>query len=328
MRAHLAGDLPDALQQPWVVQPGFPRGDAVARELSGLADEARGVGEGADRDGTVVGRDPAERVTRDERGPRAESCGPNGRDHARGSGTDHEDVQVLDVRRTHPAEDRGRTRRRHPLFGVTQVRHPAERMGPCARSRQCQGGGEASGSRTSPSQPSRMARVLVRGRLIGVCGTDREIVDGRLRRTTARRAQAHHRPRGSRRGARGTTRLGLRARRPRGEHRPPPRSGSVPGVRRGRVGHVPQRRLRRTRDRPAPWVRQRAVARRTRVRVGHPARARRAGRAARAGVGVGQGVGPGRQDLRAGVLPPRPGAGHRRGADRAVGVPVGRPAWL
>ena len=151
-----------------------------------------------------------------------------------------------------------------------------------------------------PEPPKRDGALLVRGRLIGVCGTDREIAEGVYGEPPPGETRADHRARGSRRGARGAGRLGLRARRSGRRDRPPPGSGSVPGVRRGRVGHVPQRPVRRARDRPAPRVRQRAVARRTGLRAPDPARARRPGRAARAGVGAGQGVGPGRPDLRSG----------------------------
>ena len=59
-----------------------------------------------------------------------------------------------------------------------------------------------------------------------------------------------------------------------------------------------------------------------------PHGAGRAGRAARADVGAGEGVGPGRPDLTARVLSPRPGAGHRRRPDRAAGVPVGGAAGV
>ena len=118
VRAHLAGDLPDALQQPWVVQPGFPRGDAVARELSGLADEARGVGEGADRHGPVVGRDPAERVARDRarsarrvaRPERAATTPAGPAPTTRTSRCSTSDDVM-------PADDRGRTADGIPSFG-------------------------------------------------------------------------------------------------------------------------------------------------------------------------------------------------------------------
>ena len=70
------------------------------------------------------------------------------------------------------------------------------------------------------------------------------------------------RPRVARPRARGAGRHWLRRGRPRGRHRPPARSGAVRALRRGRVGHVPQRRVHRARHQGARRLRLRALARR------------------------------------------------------------------
>ena len=48
LRADVTGDLADAIEQPRVVERGFAGGDAVARELPGFPDQARGVRQRAD----------------------------------------------------------------------------------------------------------------------------------------------------------------------------------------------------------------------------------------------------------------------------------------
>ena len=71
----LAGDLADAIEQPRIVERGFTGGDAVARELPGLPDQPRRMGQRTDRDGSVGRGHAAERIPRDERGPGSESRG-------------------------------------------------------------------------------------------------------------------------------------------------------------------------------------------------------------------------------------------------------------
>ena len=78
--------------------------------------------------------------------------------------------------------------------------------------------------------------VLVRGRLIGVCGTDREIVEGAYGEPPPGERKLIIGHEGLGEVLEAPARLGLRARRPRGQHRPPPRSGPVPGVRRRASG--------------------------------------------------------------------------------------------
>ena len=75
MRADLAGDLADAIEQPRIVDHGFAGGDAVARELGGFADQPRGVRQRADGHRSVVGGHAPELVACDERGPGSESGG-------------------------------------------------------------------------------------------------------------------------------------------------------------------------------------------------------------------------------------------------------------
>ena len=119
--------------------------------------------------------------------------------------------------------------------------------------------------------------ILVDGVALGICGTDAEIVRGRLRRGAARQRAADPRPRVARPRARGAGGQRLRARRPRGRHRPPPGPGPVPVVRRRGVGLLPQRRVHRARDQGAPRLRLRALADRAGLRgearsVARPAR--------------------------------------------------------
>ena len=96
--AHVAGDLPDAIEQPPIVERGFAGGDAVARELGGFADQAGGVRERADGHRSVVGGHSPELVAGDERGPGSESGRAKRRDHAGGSGADHHDIEARGAR--------------------------------------------------------------------------------------------------------------------------------------------------------------------------------------------------------------------------------------
>ena len=118
-----------------------------------------------------------------------------------------------------------------------------------------------------------------------------------------------------------------RARRSRRRHRPPARSAAVPGLRRRRMGHVPQRRLHRTRHQGAARLRRRAFSHRAGIRgqdrsgPGYP------GRAAGACQHPGQGVGSHRahRPARPRMAAAEP-AGHRRGPDRPARRPDGTTA--
>jgi hypothetical protein len=70
--------------------------------------------------------------------------------------------------------------------------------------------------------------LLVRGMAVGICGTDREIAEGVYDTPPSGEAQAGHRPRESRRGARGVGGIRLRARRSSRRNRAPARSGALP----------------------------------------------------------------------------------------------------
>ena len=93
---------------------------------------------------------------------------------------------------------------------------------------------------------------------------------------------------------------GLQEGRPGGRHRPPPRPGSLPELRGGRVGHVPQRPVHRARHQADRRLHVRALADRARVRhqgrpvAGHPRRAARADDRRRQGLGAGRGGRPAR----------------------------------
>ena len=99
-----------------------------------------------------------------------------------------------------------------------------------------------------PEPPRSDGAVLVRTLALGVCGTDREIVSGPYGWA----------PPGEKRLVIGHESLGEVCRRRRADsgfqpgdlrcrHRAPARSGAVPGLRRRRMGYVPQRPLHRAR---------------------------------------------------------------------------------
>ena len=79
-------------------------------------------------------------------------------------------------------------------------------------------------------------RVLVRGLLMGVCGTDREIAEGGYGEPPPGESELIIGHEGLGRGARSAGRLGLSCRGSGGRDRAPPRSGSLPGVRRRASG--------------------------------------------------------------------------------------------
>ena len=98
VRADVAGDLADAIEQPRIVERGFAGGDAVARELPGFADQPRGVRQRADGHRSVVGGHAPELIARDQRGSGSESRRAKRRDHAGGSGADHHDIEARGAR--------------------------------------------------------------------------------------------------------------------------------------------------------------------------------------------------------------------------------------
>ena len=98
LRAHVAGDLADAIEQPPIVERGLAGGDAVARELGGFADQPGGVRERADGHRSVVGGHPPELVARDERGSGPESGRAQRRDHAGRPSADHHDIEARGAR--------------------------------------------------------------------------------------------------------------------------------------------------------------------------------------------------------------------------------------
>ena len=66
MRAHIAGNLADAREEPGIVKHRLTHGDAVLIELAGLPDQPGRVGECSNRHWSVVGRHAAKFVAGDE----------------------------------------------------------------------------------------------------------------------------------------------------------------------------------------------------------------------------------------------------------------------
>ena len=147
--------------------------------------------------------------------------------------------------------------------------------------------------------------VLVEAIAVGVCGTDAEIVEGKYgwappgktascsvtNRSAACWTRAHRQPQAGRSG---------------GRHRAPARPGAVPELRRGRMGHVPQRPVHRARHQGNRRLHVRALAHRARYAMKVDPVARTARRAARAGDGGDQGLGAGARSRQARLL----GAAH------------------
>ncbi len=98
VRTYVARDLPDAIEQPRVVERGLARADAVAWELGGFADQPGGVRQRSDGHRSVVGGHPSELVAGDERGSGSESGRAKCGDHARRSGADHHDIEARGAR--------------------------------------------------------------------------------------------------------------------------------------------------------------------------------------------------------------------------------------
>ena len=95
MRAHLGGDLSDAIEQARIVERRFGAGDAVPRQLSGLADQPSGVRQRADWNRPILGRHTAERIPRHQRGSGTESRRTNRRYHSGRPASDHEHFDVI-----------------------------------------------------------------------------------------------------------------------------------------------------------------------------------------------------------------------------------------
>ena len=93
MRADVVGHFGDALEQPAIVELGLTGDDPVARELTRLAHQPRGVRERANWDRPIGGGHPAECVVRDQRGVGSESRRPQRGHDPRGPGPDHDDIQ-------------------------------------------------------------------------------------------------------------------------------------------------------------------------------------------------------------------------------------------
>ncbi len=129
-----------------------------------------------------------------------------------------------------------------------------------------------------PEPPPSDGAVLVRTLALGVCGTDREILSGvyGFAPPGEERLVLGHESLGEVEAA--PPECGLTPRRSCGRHRAPARSGAVPGLRRRRMGHVPQRALHRARHQGAARLRRGALS--------HRAGIRRQGRAGPGHLGV------------------------------------------
>ena len=108
-----------------------------------------------------------------------------------------------------------------------------------------------------PEPPQSDGAVLVRTLALGVCGTDREIVSGNYGWAPPGEQRLVIGHRVARQGAGGVGGMWRQGRRFRCRYCPPARSRAVSGLRRGRVGHVPQRPLHRTRHQGAQRLRRR-----------------------------------------------------------------------
>ena len=117
-----------------------------------------------------------------------------------------------------------------------------------------------------PPPPASDGDIVVRAMALGICGTDREIIAGDYGWAPpgAKRLIIGHEFARPRRGSAGRQRL--RARRSGRRRRAPARSGAVSGLRRRRMGHVPQRPIHRARHQAAQRLRLRAVPARARFR--------------------------------------------------------------
>ncbi len=89
------GHLADTRQQPGIIERGFTARDPVKRELPGLADQPRCLGQGADRHGPVVRGHPPELVPGDQRRASAQTGRAERRDDPSRSGADDHDVEWL-----------------------------------------------------------------------------------------------------------------------------------------------------------------------------------------------------------------------------------------
>ena len=106
-----------------------------------------------------------------------------------------------------------------------------------------------------PEPEPKDGELLVEPLYLGVCGTDREILDGDHGEPPPGERAARARPRAARAREGGGRRADRRARR---RDRPPPRPRAVRVLRERRVGHVPERPVHRARHQAARRLRRRA----------------------------------------------------------------------
>ena len=112
---HLGGDLTDAIHQPRVVEGRFTGGDAVAGQLSGLADQPGRMGQGAHRDRPVGGGRSAQPGTGDQRRSGSQPRRPQRRDHTGRAPADDHHIEAVLARGGHPSEYTGGRAARPPL---------------------------------------------------------------------------------------------------------------------------------------------------------------------------------------------------------------------
>ena len=93
--AGVLGHVADTRQQPGIVERGFTARDPVERELPGLADQPRRLGERAHRHGPVVRGHSPELIAGDQRRLGSEAGRAERRDDAGGSCADDHDVERL-----------------------------------------------------------------------------------------------------------------------------------------------------------------------------------------------------------------------------------------
>ena len=104
---NLGGDLPDAIHQPQVIEDRFAGGDAIAGQLSGLADQPGRMGQGAHWDRAVGRGRSAERGTGDQRRAGAQPRRMQRRDHPGRAPADDHHIEAVPARGGHPGEYTG-----------------------------------------------------------------------------------------------------------------------------------------------------------------------------------------------------------------------------
>jgi hypothetical protein len=91
--ARIVDDFAHPLQQSRIIERRLAYADAILTQLPGLANQPGGMGQGAHRNGSVVGCHAAKICASDERRARAEVRSPQRRKHSCGSGADDDDVR-------------------------------------------------------------------------------------------------------------------------------------------------------------------------------------------------------------------------------------------